>query len=89
MAELAKELSDRYQDRIVIFDSPPLLAATQAEVLGTLVGQVVMVVEAGGTSQNLVSEAAKKLESCCEVVLALLNKSERSLDANYYGYGDY
>ena len=88
MSDLSKELSERYADRIVIFDSPPLLAATQAEVLSQLVGQVVLVIEAEKTAQNIVMESVKKLESC-DVVLALLNKTKRSLDMNYYAYGKY
>jgi len=89
MADLAQELSDRYPDRIVIFDSPPLLATTQAEVLASLVGQVVLVVAAESTSQNIVMESVKKLNSCADVVLTLLNKTQRSMDTSYYGYGQY
>ncbi|MDO9241492.1 MAG: protein tyrosine kinase, partial [Methylicorpusculum sp.] len=88
MLSLAQELSERYADRIVIFDSPPLLAATQAEVLSSMVGQVVLVIEAEQTAQNIVMESVKKLEAC-DVVLALLNKTKRGLDMNYYGYGQY
>lgn len=88
MSDLSRELSERYADRIVIFDSPPLLAATEAEVLLHLVGQVVLVIEAEKTGQNIVMESVKKLESC-DVVLALLNKTKRSLDMNYYAYGKY
>jgi exopolysaccharide/PEP-CTERM locus tyrosine autokinase len=86
MASLAAELSERYSDRIVIFDSPPLLAATQGEVLAALVGQVVVVVEAEHTLQATVKETVGKLEKC-DVVLALLNKANRSLDFGAYGYG--
>lgn len=89
MALLAQELSDRYPDRIVIFDSPPLLATTQAEVLASLVGQVVLVVAAETTSQNIVLESVKKLTDSADVVLTLLNKVQRSLDSSYYGYGQY
>lgn len=88
MINLSRELSERYADRIVIFDSPPLLAATQAEVLSSMVGQVILVIEAEKTAQNIVMESVKKLESC-DVVLAMLNKTQRSLDMNYYGYGKY
>lgn len=88
MINFASELSERYSDRIVIFDSPPLLAATQAEVLSSLVGQIVLVIEAERTSQSLIMESVKKLESC-DVVLTVLNKSQRSMDMNYYGYGQY
>src|SRR3569623_487404 len=44
MQQLAQELADRYSDRVVVFDSPPLLATTEAAVLAGLMGQVVMVV---------------------------------------------
>jgi len=86
MALFVEELSNRYPDRIVIFDSPPLLAATQAEVLARLVGQVVLVIEAEKTLQNVVMEAVGKLISC-DVVLAVFNKTKRNMDINYYGYG--
>ena len=35
MASLLRELASRYSDRIIIFDSPPLLATTEARVLAT------------------------------------------------------
>ena len=86
MALFVEELSGRYPDRLVIFDSPPLLAATQAEILAKLVGQVVLVVEAEQTMQSVVMEAVEKLSSC-DVVLAVFNKTKRNMDADYYGYG--
>ena len=86
MALFVEELSNRYPDRIVIFDSPPLLAATQGEVLARLVGQVILVIEAEQTLQNVVMESVEKL-AACDVVLALVNKAKRNMDINYYGYG--
>ena len=86
MAIFVEELSNRYPDRIVIFDSPPLLAATQGEVLAKLVGQVILVIEAEQTLQNVVMESVEKLATC-DVVLALFNKTKRNIDINYYGYG--
>lgn len=86
MAAFVDELSSRYPDRIVIFDSPPLLAATQGEILARLVGQVVLVVEAEKTMQSVVMESVDKLANC-DVVLALFNKSKRNIDGDYYGYG--
>ncbi len=89
MGTLAQELSERYQDRIVIFDTPPLLATTQAEVLASMVGQVILVIAADSTPESIVMESVKKLESCADVILTLLNKTQRSLDTSYYGYGQY
>ena len=86
MKRLAKELSERYPDRIVIFDSPPLLAATQAPVLANLMGQVVLVVEAEVTPQYIVQESIAKLESC-KVLGCVLNKVKKGFGFTYYGLG--
>lgn len=88
MVLLAQELSNRYPDRMVIFDSPPLLAATQGEALAGLVGQVVLVVEAEKTPQSMIMASVNKLVFC-DVVLVLLNKTQKNVDANHYGYGLY
>jgi protein-tyrosine kinase len=84
MVSLLSEIATRYHDRIVIFDSPPLLATTEARVLATHMGQIVMVVAAGSTSQNTLSQALATIESC-EVVLMMLNKAKRT-DVTTYGY---
>ena len=86
MAAFVEELSTRYPDRLVIFDSPPLLAATQGDILAKLVGQVVLVIEAEKTMQSVVMESVEKLASC-DVVLAIFNKTKRNMDVDYYGYG--
>ncbi|MCX7104222.1 MAG: XrtA-associated tyrosine autokinase [Methylococcales bacterium] len=86
MALLVEELSSRYPDRIIIFDSPPLLAATQGEILAKLVGQIILVVEAERTLQSMVMESVGKL-SACDVVLAVFNKTKRNADGAFYGYG--
>lgn len=86
MKKLAKELSERYEDRIVIFDSPPLLAASQAPVLATLVGQVVLVIESEMTPQYIVREGMSKLGDC-KVVGCVLNKTKKGFGLAYYGFG--
>lgn len=88
MRQLVEELSTRYNDRIIIFDSPPLLVASQGEVLASMVGQIVLVIEAEKTAQSIVMESIGKLKAC-DVVLLLLNKSMKYFDMNYYGYGIY
>lgn len=88
MRALAQDMSKRYPDRIVIFDSPPLLATTEASVLATLVGQVVMVVEAEKTRQSQVKEALALLDP--NMILGfVLNKTRRSSGSDYYGYYGY
>jgi receptor protein-tyrosine kinase len=86
MRKLVVELSRRYTDRIVVIDSPPLLVTTEASVLASLVGQIVMVVEAGRTHQSQVQEALALLDPN-QIVGFVLNKKQGILGADYYGYG--
>ena len=87
MGALLQELSTRYPDRIIIFDSPPLLATTEARVLATHMGQIVMVVAAESTSQHTLDQAMATIESC-EVVLMMLNKASRTNVGTYGYYAD-
>jgi len=87
MRELLREMATRYHDRIIIFDSPPLLAASEAGVLASQMGQVVMVVEAGKTSEAVLKDALGRIESS-NVAGLLLNKGEApGLEYGYGGYG--
>jgi receptor protein-tyrosine kinase len=88
MAGLLRELQSRYPDRIIIFDSPPLLATTEARVLASHMGQIVMVVSADNTTQSAVRTALATVESC-EVVLMVLNKARQTDVGTYYGYYGY
>jgi receptor protein-tyrosine kinase len=85
MASLLREMASRYPDRIIIFDSPPLLATTEARVLAGNMGQIVMVVAADSTSQHSVTQALATIEGC-EVVMMVLNKASRTDVGAYYGY---
>jgi exopolysaccharide/PEP-CTERM locus tyrosine autokinase len=85
MASLLREMAARYRDRIIIFDSPPLLATTEARVLAANMGQIAMVVAADVTSQHAVGQALATVEAC-EIVMMILNKASRTDVGTYYGY---
>ena len=85
MASLLREVASRYRDRIIIFDSPPLLATTEARVLAANMGQIVMVVAADATSQHAVNQALATVEGC-DIVMMVLNKASRTDVGTYYGY---
>lgn len=85
MRRLTAEMSQRYPDRIVIFDAPPLLVTTEAGILANLMGQVVMVVEAGRTPQSQVREALAMLNPD-QIAGFVLNKTRDMLTSNYYGH---
>ncbi len=87
MQQFMDELARRYPDRLVIFDTPPVLAHASTLVLTGLVGQVLMVVEAEKTDQHLVTESLRVLGDNVRVGL-ILNKSNQRESADY-GYGYY
>lgn len=84
MSSLVNELSERYTDRVILFDTPPLLLANQAVVISQLMGQIIVVVEAEKTPQNLVIEAIEKLDEE-KIIGVVLNKARKPSSSNYYG----
>ena len=87
MTDLIEEMGRRYPDRIIIFDSPPLLLTTEARVLATHMGQIIVVVHAERTLQTQVKHALTTIEAC-PVKLMLLNQVRGGgQDAYGYGYG--
>jgi exopolysaccharide/PEP-CTERM locus tyrosine autokinase len=87
MRQLLNDIALRYPDRIIIFDSPPLLLTTESRVLASQMGQVVLVVQAGKTLQADVQHALSTIESC-PIRLLLLNKARTESQGAYgYGYG--
>ena len=91
MRQLLDDMASRYADRIIIFDSPPLLLTTESRVLAMNMGQIVVVVQAGKTLQADVQRALSTIEAC-PLRLLLLNQaradSQEAAGLGYgYGYG--
>ena len=76
--------------RVVIFDSPPALAASPAGVLAMHAGQVLLVVKADDTSEAALRDALGLLGGCDHIKL-LLNGTQFSPTGrkfgSYYGNG--
>ncbi len=76
-------------ERIVIFDSPPALAASPAAELANHVGQTVVVARADKTGQSALEDALSLLSTCPDIKL-LLNDASFSPSGrrfgDYYGY---
>lgn len=85
MDNLLSELASKYPDRIIIFDTPPLLSTTESRVLASHMGQVVLVTEANNTPVSLVKQAYATVENH-PVVLGLLNKYRGPKGSTAYGY---
>lgn len=89
MTAMVHELAHRYPDRVIIFDSPPLMLTSESRVLASHMGQIVVVVEAQTTTQHAVKEALQQLEGMANVNL-LYNKTRDipGIEETYdYHYG--
>ena len=87
MQRLMLELSQRYPDRVIVFDSPPLLLTTEASVLASFMGQIVFVVAADRTPQHAVTEALEHIGEDKMVGMVLNRSRKRRTGAFGYGYG--
>jgi protein-tyrosine kinase len=85
MDDLLDELASKYADRVIIFDTPPVMSTTESRALATHMGQVVMVVEAERTPTSTVKLAFDTVESH-PLVLAMLNKYRGPKANSPYGY---
>lgn len=93
MTRLLDDMANRYSDRIIVFDSPPLLLTTEARVLASHMGQVVMVIQSEKTLRSDVQDALAMIEDC-QVKLLVLNQARNAMFGGYgqrhvhgYGYG--
>ncbi len=85
MKDLLADIAHRYHDRIIIFDSPPLLLTSESRALATQMGQIVVVVASEMTPQKSVMEALRQIESCSDVKL-IYNKAQSFMSNDSYNY---
>jgi Mrp family chromosome partitioning ATPase len=86
-AEVLDRLTAGAGERIVIFDTPPALAASPAAELAQHVGQALLVVRADETSRAALEDAQQLLSACADIKL-LLNAARYSPSGRRFGsYG--
>jgi protein-tyrosine kinase len=83
IAELVKDLRERYKSRIVIFDLPPVLVTDDAIALLPKIDCVLMVV-ANGVSTRREIEDSLRLLPAAKLIGTILNKAEVETQAYYY-----
>jgi exopolysaccharide/PEP-CTERM locus tyrosine autokinase len=88
MQNFVSELSQRFRSRAIVMDTPPLLLTNEAHVLAEHAGQIILVVEAGSSTQDSVMQALEALHRD-KPINVILNKARgASLAADGdYGYG--
>jgi exopolysaccharide/PEP-CTERM locus tyrosine autokinase len=87
MRQVVAELQALDDYGIVLFDSPPILLTSEAQVLASLFGQVVLVVRASGTPQQAVTDALAMIGEGPRVGLLLNQALHDNNVGGYYGYG--
>ena len=90
MQYVLEELGGRSRRRLVVFDSSPLLATSESQVLASHMGQVVVVVAARRTHRHALASALESMNDSQYVGL-ILNMSRLPASENHYDryYGRY
>jgi protein-tyrosine kinase len=88
MEEVVRKLSADSKQRIVLFDSPPLLLSTESRALVSNMGQIVLVVRAEETARKAIEDAIEAIGEGKSVSL-ILNQTHAPPSSGYYGYGTY
>lgn len=84
MLALLDEITQRYEDRYVIVDSPPPSMATEVTAIAKHIQGVVFVIRSGKTPRRAVADTLDKIGKE-KVVGFVLNQAEQSVK-KYYGY---
>ena len=86
MQNVLREAKEQFD--VILFDSPPLLAVTDAAVLATMVDGTVLVVRMGSTARQAVRRALGQLKAVHAYVLgAVMNDVDLRRSSYYGGYG--
>ncbi len=86
MRNVLREAKEQFD--VVLFDSPPLLAVTDAAVLATMVDGTVLVIRMGSTARQAVRRALSQLTAVRVRVLgAVMNDVDLTRSSYYGGYG--
>lgn len=86
MKALVKELKQRYMDRYVIIDSPPILSCAEGIAIGSYVDGVIFVVQEGNTQKKSVEDALNMIKDLNLLGVVFNNVSELNLEGHYSHY---
>lgn len=84
MSTVVADIAQRYHDRVVIFDAPPILASSEPSALAMHVGQIILVVEANRTPRSAVKEALDLMNADAQVGV-ILNRCSPHIGQMQFG----
>ena len=87
MHETVDEFANRYPDRIVIFDTPPLIGINESAILANFAGQAVVVVEEGKAKISDIKMSVERLNPDMAIGFVVNKSVHNDTDGSgYYGY---
>jgi protein-tyrosine kinase len=91
MEAMIEEIKNRYDDRYIIFDTTPILATSEPEILAKWVDGIILVVKAGVTPRETVQQAINLLgkEKLLGVILNHVEFRSHGLFKRYFGSDRY
>ena len=87
MAQLLKEVTNRYKDRYIIIDSPPPHLTAETRVIASQVDGIILVVKTSSTKREVVKDLVEKLGK--EKILGIVANWFDLRSSMYYGYSKY
>ena len=91
MEAMIQEIKSRYEDRFVIFDTTPILATAEPEILSKWVDGIILVVKAGSTPRETVQQAINILgkDKLLGIILNNVAFKSSGLFKRYFGSDQY
>lgn len=77
LRSLVERLGRQFSDSIVVLDMPPCLSSSDPTELAGLVGQIVLIVEAGQTRRKDIEGALDLVDACPNISLVLNRQTQR------------
>ncbi|MFE0562550.1 CpsD/CapB family tyrosine-protein kinase [Priestia megaterium] len=84
MAELLKEMKEQFD--MIIFDTPPILAVADAQILANQVDGTILVVSSGKTEKDAALKSKELLINAQGKLLGVVLNNRKVEEGNYYYY---
>lgn len=81
---IISELTSRYEERVVIFDVPPILGCDDVAVLAPVIDACLIVVDEGSTSRDELKESLKRTKHIPVAGIVLNKSKQKRVEQLYY-----
>lgn len=89
MESTIEEFANRYHDRVVVIDAPPLLGINETAILANFAGQAVVVVEENRAKLSDIQACVERLNENMAIGFVVNKSVNFESDGSGYGYYGY